>query len=135
MEIVDHHDVDASVERCFIGPHVGFERGARVKRPVGALDRNVHLRECRDRLRLAVLEDLEVLFLEVLYQVAFAVGHHNVDFHIVDAQFERGRLRLRGLCRLCRLVGNERGCGRGEKRHERRELYAFFHKGQLSRRL
>ena len=95
VQIVDHHHVDAAVERALVGLHVGLDRRRGEQRAVGALDRNVDEREGGDRLRLPVLEHLEVFLLQVADDVALPVGDDDVDLDVVDADLE-GRLLLRG---------------------------------------
>ena len=41
VQVVDHHDVDAAVERLLVGPDVRLDRRGGEQRPVVALDRNV----------------------------------------------------------------------------------------------
>jgi hypothetical protein len=60
--IIDDHHVQPAVERTLVVLDVRFDRRGRAERPLQLFDGNVDERERRDRLRLAVLEDLEVLF-------------------------------------------------------------------------
>ena len=84
MEIVDDHDVDAAVERLLVRPDVRLDRRRREQRAIGALDRNVDQRELGDRLRLAVLEHLEVLLLQVADDAPLPIGDDGVDLDVVD---------------------------------------------------
>jgi hypothetical protein len=59
---------------------------------------NVDHREARQRLRLAVLDDLEVVLGERADEVPLRVGDVGVDLDVVDFDLERdGRLRRRRL--------------------------------------
>ena len=85
VQVVEDHHVDAAVER----PLVALRRPARSasrleERPVGPLDRNIHEREVRDRLRLAVLEDLEVVLRQVADERPCLVGDERVHLDVVD---------------------------------------------------
>ena len=127
VQIVDHHDVDAAVERLLVRLHVGLDRRLGEERPIGALDRDVDHREGVDALRFSVLEHLEVFLLQVAHEVALAIGHHHVDLDVVDADLEgralwrRRRRRLRGglLPRVERRAG--------EKHEQRGESKTFMH--------
>ena len=70
--------------------------GAGSARSIGMFD----LRERRDVLRHAVLEDLEVVAAQVADEAALAIEDRGVDFDVVDLDLE-GDLRL--------VVGRSRG--------------------------
>ena len=114
MEIVDHHHVHAAIERPFVRPDVGLERSIRVQRPIRTLDRDVDLSERGHRLRLAVLENLKIVLLQILDEIAVPVGDHDVDLDVVNAQLERRLLRLRSV-----LIRSEAGRREGENGAER----------------
>jgi len=92
---------------------VRFDRRCRANRALQLFDGNVDERERRDRLRLAVLDDLEILFLQIGDDGAGAVGGDGVDFDVVDPHCE-GRLLLggRGSGRL--LTGDDDGSEKKE---------------------
>src|SRR5262249_62424470 len=81
-------------------------RVLREARRVGPRDRDVDERARRQRLRLAVLDDLEVVAAEVADEGALRVGHARVDLDVVDLDLERDG----GLRRLWRLRGDLRQC-------------------------
>ena len=98
-----HEDEDAPLERRAVGRDVGRDRRLREERRIDALDRDVDHREHRQRLRLAVLEDLEVVLGQRADEVALLVGDVGVDLDVVDFDLEgHGRLwrrrRRRGRC-------------------------------------
>ena len=98
VEIIDHEDEDAPLERPAVRDHVGRNRGLRVERRIGALDRDVDDRERRERLRGAVLEDLEIVLGQRVYETPLAVGDVRIDLDVVDLDLERDRgLRRRRL--------------------------------------
>ena len=110
--------VDAAVERPLVGLDVRLDR-LRRRTAAGRPARS----ECRparsgDRLRLAVLEDLEVFLLQVADEVALLVGDQGVDLDVVDLDLEGRRLlaaaaggwpgrRLPGSRRPCRLQSDD----------------------------
>ncbi len=75
------------------------------------VDRNVDQREVGDRLRLPVLEHLEVFLLQVADEVALTVGDDGVDLDVVDADLE-GRRLLAGGWRRRAAAAAARGPGR-----------------------
>ena len=93
VQVVEHDDVDAAVERAGVGLDVGLDRLGREERPLDALDRDVDEREGADRLRLAILEDLEVFLLEVADEPALLVGDDGVDLDVVDLELEGRRVQ------------------------------------------
>ena len=57
------------------------------------------MREGGDRLRLPVLEHLEIFLLEIADETSLPVGDDGVDLDVVDAELERRRLLgRRGCC-------------------------------------
>ena len=104
---IEHHDVHAAGEDALVRLDVGFDRLAREQRLLAALDRNVDRHEVRQRLRFAVLEDLEVFLLEIPDVVSLRVGHEHVDFDVVDGHAEGRRLRS-GLLPSARLSTHDR---------------------------
>jgi hypothetical protein len=88
VQIVEHDDIDAPVERAGVGLDVGLDRLGREERPFEPLDR-----ERADRLGPAVLEDLEIFLLEVADESALLVGHDGVDFDVIDLEFEGWRVQ------------------------------------------
>ena len=104
--IVDHHHVDAAVERTLVRLHIGLDRIGLEQRAIRALDRNVDERKRADRLRLPVLEDLKVLLFQIADEVTLTIGDDDVHFHVIDADAERGPLGLRR--RRLRLAGRGR---------------------------
>ena len=85
-----------------LSAHVRLDRLLREQRALGALDRNVHKREVGDRLRLPVLEDLEVFLLQIAHVVPARVGYERVDFDVVDLNLEGRSLGLSRGGRLSR---------------------------------
>jgi hypothetical protein len=57
MQVVEHEQIDAPFA-VIVGLHIRFNRRRREQRALGTLDRNTDLRERRDVLTLAVLEQL-----------------------------------------------------------------------------
>ena len=130
VQVVDHHHVDAPVERSLVRLHVGLDRGGGEQRPIGALDGNVHQRERADRLGLAVLEDLEIFLLQVADVGALLVGDDDVDLDVVDLHLEGRGLRRLGRGRL---TGGQRRAGKKGQRAQPGEERVFM--GKLSSRL
>ena len=97
VQIVDDDDEHAPLERRAVGDDVGRNRGLREERRIGALDRDVHHREHGQRLRLAVLDDLEVVLGQVADEVALRVGDVGVDLDVVDFDLEGDGGCRRGL--------------------------------------
>ena len=93
VQIVEHDDVDAPVERARVGHDVGLDRLGGEERPLEALDRDVHEGEGADRLRLPILENLEVFLLEVADESALLVGDDGVDLDVVDLELEGRRIQ------------------------------------------
>ena len=122
VEIVDHHDVDAPLEGARVGSDVGLDGLAGAERALEVLDGNVDERERRDRLRLPVLEDLEIILRQVAHEAALAIGDAGVHFDVVDPYLEsRTRLRRRRLAR-----GGEDAGGQDEQAGDRK---ASVHRG------
>src|SRR5439155_19598376 len=79
------------------------------------LDGNVDDAERADRLRLAVLEHLEILFGQAADEVAVAIEDQRVDLDVLDLRLER-RLLLRRRRRWL-LSADDRG-GEDDRRSE-----------------
>ena len=84
VEIVEDHHVDAAVERPLVALDVGLDRRAansgRSARSTGmSTSEKVEI-----GLRLAVLEDLEVVLRQVADELALRVGDERVDLDVVD---------------------------------------------------
>ncbi len=114
MRLVEEHDVDAAVERPLVALDVGLDRLLREERTLGALDGDVNQREVGHRLRLAVLENLEVFLLQIANVVAARVGDEHVDLDIVDLNLEGRAGRTRRGLRCLGLAS--RGLSRSERR-------------------
>ncbi len=71
-----------------------------------------------NRLRLAILEDFEILGGQTTHEIARRVLHGHVDVDDVDADFEGGLLRWRRLLRECRPKGERHCGGRADRRGE-----------------
>ena len=106
LEVVEHDDVHAALERLRVGRHVGLDRLARDERLLGVLDRDVHEGEGGDVLRLALLQHLEILPREVVDEAPLAIEDRRVHLDVVDLDAEGhrwlvggGRLARRGLLR------------------------------------
>ena len=116
IEIVEHDDVDAPVERLAVRACVGRDRPALDDDLVRLLDRNVHERERIDLLRLAVFEHREVVARQARHELALLVSDDDVDVDVVDFDLEGhagGLLSLpqndRGLQNNDRTEKGERG--------------------------
>ncbi len=127
VQIVQHRHVDAAVERPRVGPDVRLDRLCGEERPFGAIDGNVNQREAADRLRLAVLEDLEILLLQVADEAPLLVGDDRVDLDVVHLQLEGRRFEALRRCR--RLPRGRHGCSQQDD--DSRDSYASVH-GKLS---
>ncbi len=97
VQVVEDDHVDASVGRFEVGAHVALDRPGGEQRALDAFERDVHHREGRHLLRLAVLEHLEVGRLEVGDEFALAIEHARVNLDVVDLGAERDRRLLRRL--------------------------------------
>ena len=126
VDVVEQQDVEPAVGRPQVVLHVGLDGAGLEQRALGPLDRDVHQRECRHLLRLAVLEDREVPLPQVADELPLGVDHDGVDFDVVHLRAEgdrrhlrvglRRRLRGRTAGRLRRRRGRLRGDG--ERRHD-----------------
>ena len=103
------------------------------ERTLGALDRDVDEREGRDLLRLAVLEDLEVVRREVGDRRSLRVGDDRIDLDVVDfdAEGDRGliRGRRRRLGRWLLLCGQQAATQGGESQGKRKSQFHKFSAG------
>ena len=116
VQVIDHHDVDASLEGPLIGSDVGLDRLACEERTVVFFDRDVDQREIGDRLPLTVLGHLEVAFFQIANELPLRVRHDDIHFDVFDRALECRRLgSLGSLGSLGRLCGERRAW------HERRE--------------
>ncbi len=104
--VVEHHHIEAPFEPSRVRLDVRPDRHRIDDEALTTVDRNVHLREDVDLLRLPVLGDLEVLARQPLDDVALFVSDDGVDFDVVDLDAERDgrlaralRIRRRGLSR------------------------------------
>ena len=96
LEIVQHDEVEAAQKRLGIGHDVGLDRPLGEERSIGPLDRYVDRRVDRHLLRLAILEDLKIVLVQIANEIPLFVGHDGVDLDVVDLDFERhGRLLSR----------------------------------------
>ena len=93
MEIVDDHHVDAAVKRLPVALDVRFDRVGCAQGALRTLDRDVDDGEGRDRLRLAVLENLKIVLRETADELTAAIGHDRVDLDVLDIDPEGRRLR------------------------------------------
>ena len=91
VDVVEHQHVDAAVVAGEVVLDVGLDRRLREQRLRLPLDRDVHQRERRDLLRLAVLEHLEVAFAEPGDEAALGVDDAGVDLDVVDLGAEGDR--------------------------------------------
>ncbi len=78
--------------------------------------------EVRERLRLAVLEDLELALGDPVDALAVLAGHHHVDLDELGADGGQGGSRARALPRARLGLGRGRRGGSGEKAQERGHL-------------
>ena len=92
VQVVQNHDVDATVERPGVRLHVGLDSPGREQRAIGAFDRNVHHREGGDGLRLPVLGHLKFVFLQVADEIALLVGDNSIHLDVLDLSLEGGNL-------------------------------------------
>ena len=109
--VVEHDHVQPPLEAARVRFDVGRRppccTRAAARRP---LDRDVHLRENVDLLRLAVLEDLEILARQALDDVALVVGDDGVHLDVVDLDPEGdGRLARCGAVAGCGGRARRRG--------------------------
>ncbi len=96
VQVVEHDDVQPPLERVAVGLRVRRNDALRVEEALGLFDRDVDLGEQLDLLRLAVLEDLEVVLGQPRHEVALRVGDERVHLDVVDLGLEGdGRRRLR----------------------------------------
>ena len=109
IEVVQEDHVRAAVDAALVTLDIRLDRGGAGNRLAGRLDRNVHERERRNRLLLAVLEDLEVVLRQIPDEVALRVGHPHVHLDDLDLQPERGILGLGCGARRARLLPGRRG--------------------------
>ena len=116
VQVVEHDDVQPPLERLAVGLRVRRNDALRVEEALGPLDRDVDLGEQLDLLRLAVLEDLEVVLGQPRDEVALRVGDERVHLDVVDLGLEGdGRRRLRA-ARARGLTGLADGRARGRER-------------------
>jgi hypothetical protein len=111
---VEHHHIYAAGKRSLVALHVGFDRRLGKQRTLTSLDRNVDRHKVRNRLRLAVFEDLKVFLLQIADVVATRIGDDGVDLDEVDLHLEGRRLRGWRACRRLtgrRLTGTKRRSG------------------------
>jgi hypothetical protein len=105
VQIVQQEDVDTAVERATGRVHIRFDRLGRARWRERSLDREIDQGKCCRRLRLAVLEDLEVVFRQVSHERARFVGDDGVDLDEVGFGPERDG----GLGQRPRLLGDAVG--------------------------
>ena len=91
VQIVEQENVDAAVEGASRCAHIRFDRLCPARRRERPLDREIDQRKGRRRLRLAVLEDLEVVSRQVSHERARLVGDDGVDLDEVGFGPERDR--------------------------------------------
>jgi len=95
-EVVQHDHVEPACGARRVRLDVGGRRPPSDQKRLLCDYRNIDGREDVDTLRLAVFEDLEVLFVETADKVALPVHRDSVDFHVAGFDFEnhrRGRAR------------------------------------------
>jgi hypothetical protein len=107
VKFVEQHDVDAALERLRVGLDVGLDRRGGEERALAALDRNIDQRKGIHRLRLPVLEQLEIFLLQIADEAAVLIGDERVDLDVIDLDLEGRPLRTLGTLR------RRRGWSRG----------------------
>ncbi len=91
MQVVEDQHVDAAVEGTLVRLHIRLDGTGGEQRPLGALDGDVDDGERGNRLRLVVLEYLEVFLFQVPDEVPLLVGDDRIDLDVLDDRLEGGR--------------------------------------------
>ena len=91
VDIVQHQHVHAAVERPCIRARVGGDRTTEHGESIRTLDRQLDVRKHLDLLRLAVLEDLEVVARQAGDEVAVLIGDDRIDVDVVHLDLKRHR--------------------------------------------
>ena len=117
VQVVEDHHVDAAVERPLVALTSGSiglaANSGRSARSIGMSTSG----ERRNRLALAVLEDLKVVLGQVADELALLVGDERVDLDVFDLRLERRGLRC---WRLRRLPRGEHNAAAAQQRTARR---------------
>ena len=103
MQVIEHEHVETTVKAARGRPDVRFDWLCRERRRQGTFNGQVHQREDRRRLRLAVFEYLEIVLGQVSDQIPALVSDDRVDFDKIDVGLERHSW-LRGACGGWRLL-------------------------------
>ena len=121
MEVVEHDQVQPSVEAPGVAGDVGLDRLPGKQRLLRRLDGDVHQRESIHRLGDAVLENLEVGLRQIPDEGAGRVERPDIHLHQVHLDAEGDRRNVRGR----RLLG---GCdGQGDRHGQSRPAPAMCH--------
>jgi hypothetical protein len=94
--IVQQENIDPAIEGARRRADIRFDRLGRTRWRKRSLDREVDQRKRRRRLRLAVLEDLEVVARQVSHERARLVGDDGVNLDEIGLGAERDGGLLRG---------------------------------------
>ena len=79
VEVVEHDHVQAAADWFGVGFHVAHDRRDGARAGTGGRYRDVDEREGADVLRLAVVQELEIILGEIGDEVSALVGHDRVD--------------------------------------------------------
>ena len=100
LQIVEHEHEDAAVELLAVAAARRDRSAVPEERRILPFDRQVDAREHFNRLRGSVLEDLEVIFRQIIDELSLRIRGARIDLDVVDLDSERGRRLsrcLRGL--------------------------------------
>ena len=126
IEIVEHDDVNAPVERLAVGARVARDCPPLDDDLLRLLDGNVHERKRIDLLRLAVFENCKIVARQARDELALLVGDHDVDVDVVHLDLERDAGWLRSLSQKDgRLQGNGNEEGKRGVSHLWRNLSIY----------
>ena len=107
MQIIENEDIYPAGKWAFVASNIGLQGsdGDLVR----CLYRNLDKCEAGNRLRFAVLENLEILLPKVSHDRTTLVGHQGVDLDIFEFRLERRELARRCVGGLrCQRHGQER---------------------------
>ena len=91
VQIVEHDHVQASADGLRVGLDVARQRRGRRRTRARGRHRNIDERKRADLLRLAVVQQLEIVLGEIADEIAALVGDDGVDVDEVDLDLERRR--------------------------------------------
>ena len=94
VHVVEDQDEDAAFEGRAIGRDVRSDRVLRKERWIRMLDRDIHRREDRQRLGMAVLGNLKVFLRQVPGKIALRIGDYRIDLDVVHFHPEGHRRGL-----------------------------------------